>query len=307
MIRFESIRKEYDDVIAIKNLNLQINQGDIFGLIGPNGAGKTTMMRILVGLLEPTRGRVYVDDKSVDKDDADFRRRIGYMPDFFSLYDELKVWEYMDFFASAYNIPDKANKIDKLISQMDLSAKKNDFVANLSRGMKQRLAIAKTLLHDPEILVLDEPSAGLDPKARIELRDIIRQIASVGRTTIISSHILTELSDLCNTIGIMQKGVMMESGRIEDIIGRIQANKLLRLDVLAPDKEAIIGLLKTIPGVADAYIKDNLIEIAFSGRREEIPALHKKLIDQRIEVVSLYEYRQNLEDIFMSLSIKEVS
>ncbi|MEK7310130.1 MAG: ABC transporter ATP-binding protein, partial [Planctomycetota bacterium] len=306
MIRLESIRKEYDDLIAVKNLNLTINKGDIFGLIGPNGAGKTTTMKIMVGLLEPTQGQVYLNDQPINKDDAAFRKIIGYMPDFFSLYDELKTWEYLDFFARAYKIPNRQNRIDEMLNLTDLTGKRNDLVANLSRGMKQRLAIGKTLLHDPEILVLDEPAAGLDPTARIQLRDIIKKLAAQGKTTFISSHILTELSDICNTIGIMQKAVMVESGKIDDIISRVYAKKVLRLDTLS-DKSMAAAFVKTMESVEDAFIKDNFIEILFSGNREQIPILHKKLVGQGIEVVSFYEYRQNLEEIFMSLSVKEVS
>lgn len=306
MIRLESIRKEYDDVIAVKNLTIQINKSDIFGFIGPNGAGKTTTMRMMVGLLEPTHGQVYINDQPINKDDASFRRKIGYMPDFFSVYDELKVWEYLDFFAAAYDVPHRSDKIDQIMDQMDLAGKKNDFVANLSRGMKQRLVIGKTLLSDPAILVLDEPAAGLDPKARIELRDIIKKISSGGRTTIISSHILTELSDICNTIGIMEKGVMVVSGKVDDIIARIQGKKILHLDALG-DKEQIIAFVRTLPQIEYAVVKDNLVEIGFAGTREDMPLLHKKLVENNIPVVTFYEHRQNLEELFMAISKQEVS
>lgn len=306
MIRLESIRKEYDDVVAVKNLSLEINRGDIFGFIGPNGAGKTTTMRVMVGLLEPTQGQVYVDGQPINKDDPAFRRRIGYMPDFFSLYDELRVWEYLDFFGEAYGISDRPRRIDEVINLMDLSGKRNEFIANLSRGMKQRLGIGKTLLHDPDILVLDEPAAGLDPAARIGLRDVVRKLAAQGKTTIISSHILTELSDMCNTIGIIQKGVMVESGKIDDIVSRIQAKKILRLDMIG-NREQAAEFVKTCSGVDFVTVKDNVIEIGFSGKREDIPELHKRLIVNNVQVVSFYEHRQNLEEIFMSLSVKEVS
>lgn len=306
MIRLESIRKEYDDVIAVKNLSLQIDKGDIFGLIGPNGAGKTTTMKMMVGLLEPTRGQVLINNQPITQDPTAIRRIIGYMPDFFSLYDELKVWEYLDFFADAYEVKNKSVKIDEVIGLMDLTAKKDDFIANLSRGMKQRLAIGKTLLHNPDILVLDEPAAGLDPKARIELRDIIKNVASTGRTTIISSHILTELSDICNTIGVMEKGVMVESGRIDDIIARVQGKKILRLEALG-DKEQILKLVKTLPQAESAEIKGEFIDIGFSGKREDMPLFHKKLVEQGVQVVSFCEYKQNLEELFMTISKQEVS
>lgn len=305
MIQLNSLRKEYDDVIAVKNLTLTINKGDIFGLIGPNGAGKTTTMRMMVGILEPTSGEVLINNRPVHQDMMATRRMVGYIPDFFSLYDELKVYEYLNYFADAYSIQNKQSRVDEIITMMDLTTKRNDFIAHLSRGMKQRLAIGKTILHDPELLVLDEPSAGLDPKARVELRDILKKISATGRTIVISSHILMELSDLCKTIGIMQKGVMVESGSIEEITRRIQPKIVLRLEALG-DKDKLIVLLRTLPNVLDVTPRDNLLEIVFSGTREEIPLLLKKLIDNEVQVISFYEYKQNLEELFMSLQIKEV-
>jgi len=306
MIRLESIRKEYDDLIAVRNLSLKINKGDIFGLIGPNGAGKTTTMKIIMGLLEATDGQAYINDRLVSKDDNDLRRIVGYMPDFFSLYDEHKVWEYLDFFASAYKIPYQGERINEVLALMDLTEKKNDYVANLSRGMKQRLAFGKTLLHNPDILVLDEPASGLDPAGRIKLRDTIKKLAAQGKTIMISSHILTELSDICNVIGIMSKGSIVETGAISDIITRIQGHKLLHLDILGNAEQAIV-FIKTLPLVTSVVAKNGLIEIAFGGTREEIPQLHRKLIENNIQVVSLFEYRQNLEDIFMAIAPQEVS
>ena len=186
MIQLNSLRKEYDDVIAVKNLTLTINKGDIFGLIGPNGAGKTTTMRMMVGIMEPTSGEALINNRPAHQDMMATRRLVGYIPDFFSLYDELKVWEYLNYFADAYSVPNKSSRIDEVIGMMDLVSKRNAFIGHLSRGMKQRLAIGKTILHYPELLVLDEPSAGLDPKARVELRDILRKISATGRTTLSS-------------------------------------------------------------------------------------------------------------------------
>jgi len=306
MIQLNSLRKEYDDVIAVKNLTLTINKGDIFGLIGPNGAGKTTTMRMMVGILEPTSGEALINNRPVHQDMMATRRMVGYIPDFFSLYDELKVCEYLNYFADAYSVQNKASRIDEVIAMMDLTSKRNNYIAHLSRGMKQRLAIGKTILHDPELLVLDEPSAGLDPKARVELRDILKKISSTGRTIVISSHILLELSDLCKTIGIMQKGVMVESGSIEEITTRVQPKIVLRLEALG-DKNKLAELVRTLPNVSDVTIKDCFLEIVFFGLRDEIPSLLKKLVDNGVQVISFYEYKQNLEELFMSLAIKEVS
>ncbi|MEW6026688.1 MAG: ABC transporter ATP-binding protein [Planctomycetota bacterium] len=305
MIQLNSLRKEYDDVIAVRNLTLTINKGDIFGLIGPNGAGKTTTMRMMVGILEPTSGEVIINNKPVQQDMMATRRLVGYIPDFFSLYDELKVYEYLNYYADAYKVPNKSSRIDEVIGLMDLTTKRSNFISHLSRGMKQRLAIGKTILHDPELLVLDEPSAGLDPKARVELRDILKKISSTGRTIIISSHILMELSDLCKTIGIMQKGVLVEQGSIEEITRRIQPKIVLRLEALG-DKTNLAQFLKTLPNVVEIAQKDACLEIIFSGAREEIPLLLKKLVDNNIQVTAFYEYKQNLEELFISLQIKEV-
>lgn len=306
MIQLTSLRKEYDDVIAVKNLTLTINKGDIFGLIGPNGAGKTTIMRMMVGILEPTSGEALINNRPVHQDMMATRRMVGYIPDFFSLYDELKVYEYLNYFADAYSVPNKSSRIDEVIAMMDLVSKRNNYIAHLSRGMKQRLAIGKTILHDPELLVLDEPSAGLDPKARVELRDILKKISATGRTIVISSHILMELSDLCNTIGIMQKGVMVESGSIEEITRKVQPKIVLRLEALG-DKNKLAELVRTMPDVLGVTAKDNFLEIVFSGSRDAIPLLLKKLVDSGVQVSSFYEYKQNLEELFMSLAIKEVS
>jgi len=306
MIRLENLRKEYDNVVAVKNLSLTIEKGQIYGLIGPNGAGKTTTLKMITGLLEPTHGSVFINNTNINDNPLVVRQMIGYMPDFFSLYGDLKTWEYLDFFAEAYKIKNKKEKITEILSLTNLEIKRDEFIDGLSRGMKQRLAFGKALLHDPELLVLDEPASGLDPKARVELRDIIKKLSSQGKTTIISSHILTELSDICNVVGIMEKGVLIESGYINDILSRIQTKKILRLDIVG-DRTPVINLLKTISGVDYVNEKDNIIEIGFSGKREDIPLLHKTLVEKGVSVVSFYEHTKNLEEIFMSISSKEVS
>lgn len=306
MIRLDSIRKEYDDLVAVKNLSLNIAKGAIYGLIGPNGAGKTTTLKTLVGLLEPTHGSVFINDININDNPTSIRRMVGYMPDFFSLYDDLKVWEYLDFFAEAYEIKNKENRLKEILAMTDLESKRDGFIAGLSRGMKQRLLFGKTILHDPEILVLDEPASGLDPKARIDLRDTLKKLSAQGKTTIISSHILTELSDICNSVGIMEKGVMVETGTIDEILARIQTKKIIHLDIIG-EKPPVMDFLKTLAGVDYAAEKNNLIEIGFSGKREDMPALLKALVAKDIQLVSLHEHKQNLEEIFMSISHHEVS
>ena len=203
MIQIQHLRKEYKELVAVKDLNLELEAGDIFGFIGPNGAGKTTTIKMLSTLLTPTAGRAMVDGIDVVRYPEQVRGIVGYMPDFFGVYDDIKVWEYLDFFAAAYRIPkDKRPQIiDDVLTLTDLNVKKDSYVESLSRGMKQRLCLAKTLVHDPKVLLLDEPASGLDPRARIEIKELLKELKAMGKTIIVSSHILPELADFCNKSG----------------------------------------------------------------------------------------------------------
>src|SRR5687768_10011774 len=234
MIQIKNLSKKYRDLVALRDLNLTIEKGDVFGFIGPNGAGKTTTIKILATLLEPSTGEAYVDGIDVVRHPLEVRRIIGYMPDFFGVYDDVKVWEYLDFFAAAYKIPANKRKgiIDDVLELTDLTGKREAYVESLSRGMKQRLCLAKTLVHDPKVLLLDEPASGLDPRARIEFRELLKELRAMGKTIIVSSHILPELADFCNKIGIIEKGEMIVSGDVNDIIKQVREHHVLEVRIL---------------------------------------------------------------------------
>ncbi len=229
MIQIKDLTKTYRELTAVRGLNLTIDKGDVFGFIGPNGAGKTTTIKVLATLLEPTTGAAYVDGVDVVRNPLEVRRLIGYMPDFFGVYDDVKVWEYLDFFAAAYKIPVNKRKgiIDDVLELTDLTAKREAYVESLSRGMKQRLCLSKTLVHDPKVLLLDEPASGLDPRARIEFRALLKELQSMGKTIFVSSHILPELADFCNVVGIMERGHLIVSGRVDDIVRKLEGATIL--------------------------------------------------------------------------------
>src|SRR5215470_6485944 len=249
MIQIRHLRKQYKDLVALRDLNLELDPGDIFGYIGPNGAGKTTTIKMLATLLTPTAGTALVDGIDVVRYPEAVRAIVGYMPDFFGVYDDIKVWEYLDFFAAAYRIPkDKRPQIiDDVLTLTDLNVKKDAYVESLSRGMKQRLCLAKTLVHDPKVLLLDEPASGLDPRARIEIKELLKELKAMGKTIIVSSHILPELADFCNKIGIIEKGEMIIAGDVNEIIRQISGHHTLEIRVLdeaaplepSPDIEAL--------------------------------------------------------------------
>src|SRR6266700_2154094 len=234
MIEIKHLRKEYKDLVAVKDLTLDLDQGDIFGFIGPNGAGKTTTIKMLATLLIPTAGSAMMNGIDVVRYPEQIRSIVGYMPDFFGVYDDIKVWEYLDFFAAAYRIPkDKRPQIiDDVLTLTDLNVKKDSYVESLSRGMKQRLCLAKTLVHDPKVLLLDEPASGLDPRARIEIKELLKELKAMGKTIIVSSHILPELADFCNKIGIIEKGEMLISGDVTDIIRQLAGHHMLEVRII---------------------------------------------------------------------------
>src|SRR2546423_7390294 len=288
MIQIRNLRKEYKDLVAVKNLSLDLNAGDIFGFIGPNGAGKTTTIKMLATLLTPTSGVAYVDGIDVVRNPEAVRSVVGYMPDFFGVYDDIKVWEYLDFFAAAYRIPrpKRPQIIDDVLTLTDLNVKKDSYVESLSRGMKQRLCLAKTLVHDPKVLLLDEPASGLDPRARIEIKELLKELKAMGKTIIISSHILPELADFCNKIGIIEKGEMIVSGDVNEIIRQVRGAHTLEIKIYdeaaqpaysadieslaaatpheggvavktTAEVERAMGILRDLESVADVKLGDN--------------------------------------------------
>jgi ABC-2 type transport system ATP-binding protein len=250
IVETRHLTKRYNNFTALHDLNLSIERGSIHGFIGPNGAGKTTTMRILATLLEPTDGQAWVAGYPVTEKPLQVRRRIGYMPDFFGVYDNMKVWEYLDFFAAAYKVPQNRRRgmIGDLLALVDLSAKRDSFVEELSRGMKQRLCLARTLVHEPDLLILDEPASGLDPHARIELRELLKELRSLGKTILVSSHILTELAEMCTHVAIIERGRLLVSGRVSDILQAMQPAREIYVRVLGRSGEAG-RIINTLPGV----------------------------------------------------------
>ena len=263
IVETRDLTRRYGSTLALDHLNLQIPQGAIFGFIGPNGAGKTTTMRILTTLLAPTSGEAWVAGRSVLKEPLGVRKVVGFMPDFFGVYDNMKVWEYLDFFGRSYGVP--AGRRDGLIGELlelvDLSHKRDAFVMTLSRGMKQRLSLARTMIHDPALLILDEPASGLDPRARIELRELLKELRALGKTVMISSHILTELAEMCTHIAIIERGHLLASGDVQTILRSLQPHRTLEVRVLAGAARAE-RLLRRHPDVLGIRRAEEDLEIA---------------------------------------------
>jgi ABC-2 type transport system ATP-binding protein len=290
----------------VRDLNLTIEKGDVFGFIGPNGAGKTTTIKVLATLLEPSSGVAYVDGIDVVRNPLEVRRVIGYMPDFFGVYDDVKVWEYLDFFAAAYKIPVNKRKgiIDDVLELTDLTGKREAYVESLSRGMKQRLCLAKTLVHDPKVLLLDEPASGLDPRARIEFRALLKELQAMGKTIFVSSHILPELADFCNVVGIMERGHLVVAGRVNDIVQRLEGHILLDVRFTGDPAQGnrALELVKTHPQVKDAQVESNHLTIEFTGSHEELPSLLTGLVQNGIPVATFSQRQADLEDVFMKVT-----
>ena len=303
MIEIADLTKYYDGFCALDHLNLKIEKGDIFGYIGPNGAGKTTTIRILAILLRPSYGRVKIAGYDIRFHPREVKRVIGYMPDFFGVYDGMRLCEYLDFFAAAYKIPRKKRKgmIDDVLDLTDLTAKADDFVSSFSRGMKQRACLAKTLIHDPQILLLDEPASGLDPRARIEIKELIIELRSMGKTILISSHILSELADMCNKIGIIEHGKLLASGDIREIYKKVREHRTIEMELLS-DGKGVEAMLKETPGIAGIDIIGNLIRIQSTQTNEEVARMLENIIRSGHRVLWQREEQANLEEVFMKIT-----
>lgn len=308
MIELRHLRKEYDNLVAVQDLNLVIPHGAIFGLIGPNGAGKTTTIRMMSGLLTPTTGQVIVNGVDVDREPERAQQSIGYLSDFFAVYEDLKVWEYLDYFAHAYKIPepDIPERVSAVISEVQLEVKRDVMIRGLSRGMKQRLGIARAIIHRPQILLLDEPASGLDPKARLELRRLLRSLRDQGTTILISSHILTELEGFCTSIGIMERGLMVRSGTIEEVTATENLARDFRLTWLGDSTSLVQHTLTTQSHVTDARLEAGVGTFQFSGSDEELSTLLADLIAAGVRVKTFDEVKQTVEDLYMKLSRHEV-
>ncbi len=307
MIQFQNLRREYGDLVAVRDLNVSIPENQVYGLIGPNGAGKTTILRMACGLLTPTQGCVTISGVDVHKDPELAQSHIGYLSDFFSVYDDLKVWEYLDYFGRAYKMPvsQLVARIDEVIQQVGLEVKRDVLIRGLSRGMKQRLGIARAIIHKPKVLLLDEPASGLDPKARADLRNLLLALRAEGTTVLISSHILPDLEGFCTSIGLMEKGSMVRSGKIEEITSQeSQHFCVVRLSWVG---DAPVGqILHSIDKLSDIAIRGSQGLFRFAGSDDELAALLQQLIAQGIRVLSFGEVKQTIEDLYLKLSRNEV-
>lgn len=303
MLHIENLSKKYGKLTAVDKLSLNVESGSIFGLVGPNGAGKTTTMKILAALLTPTAGRAWIGGEEVSANPMRIRQLVGYMPDFFGVYDDLKVEEYLDFYGASYGMPvrDRRMIIGDLLELVDLSHKRYAYVDSLSRGMKQRLCLARSLVHDPSLLILDEPASGLDPRARVEMRELLKELKSMGKTIIISSHILPELAELCTHIGIMEMGKLVISGTNEEIVHHTQAGRSLQVRVLDRAEEAGL-ILQDELGLAEISFLNNSVVLPFSGNDRDLNRILTRMVESGIPVASFSEGRNNLEDIFMQVT-----
>ena len=307
IVRTVGLVKRYDRTLAVAGVDLDIEEGEIFGLVGPNGAGKTTTLRILATLLEPTSGEAEIAGWSVARNPNDARRVLGFMPDVFGVYDDMRVWEYLDFFARCYGLPAAARRriIGDLLELVDLADKRDTYVQSLSRGMQQRLCLAHALVHDPKVLLLDEPASGLDPRARVELRELLRELRTLGKTIVISSHILPELEELCTSVAIVDRGRVLASGRIADIEKRLRVGAVLRARVIA-DGEALEAARAWFAVQADvasaAILPDGTVELGFRGDEIGAAALLRNAVSSGLAIASFSRAASDLEELFLQVT-----
>lgn len=290
-------------MFAINDIDLELNQGDLFGFIGPNGAGKTTTMRIIATLLEPTQGEAYVCGHSIYNDAKEIRSLVGYMPDFFGVYDDMKVIEYLEFFAAAYRIKGQArrDKCNEMLEIVDLDFKRDAFANTLSRGQTQRLGLARVLLHDPQVLLLDEPLSGLDPRARIEMRNLLRRLGEMGKTIVVSSHILPELADICNKVGIIDRGVMNVNAEVSEVMRQVRERIVLNIRVKG-EQESAAKVLESIDAVDTLALGDDVIVVTLKEGVEDYSEIASHLVSEGYKLLLFREEEVNLESAFMSLT-----
>ncbi len=303
MIKTENLTKKYGGMFAIKSINLELDTGDLFGFIGPNGAGKTTTMRIIATLLEPSWGEAYVCGHSIYNEPKEIRRLVGYMPDFFGVYDDMKVIEYLEFFAAAYRIngPARRTKCDEMLQIVDLDFKRDAFANTLSRGQTQRLGLARVLLHDPQVLLLDEPLSGLDPRARIEMRNLLRRLGQTGKTIIVSSHILPELADVCNKIGIIDRGVMSHAAEVTEVMKLVRQQTILNIAVIEDGAKAK-ELLESDEMVESVRDGDGCLVVTLNKLETDYSNLATLLVSNGLRLNQFSEEQIDLESAFMALT-----
>ncbi|MFM8252795.1 MAG: ATP-binding cassette domain-containing protein [Planctomycetota bacterium] len=300
MIELIDFGKDYGEFTAVEKLNLKIGAGELFGFIGPNGAGKSTSIRFLATLLKASRGEGLVNGYSVTRQPMDVRQSVGYMPDNFGVYDGMKVWEFLDFFAVAYKIgkTQRRQVIGDVLELLDLTHKRDDYVNGLSRGMKQRLCLAKTLVHDPPVLILDEPTSGLDPRARIEVKALLKELRRMGKTILISSHILSELADTCTSIGIIERGQLLMHGPIQDVYRRIRGNRIVEVKFNGPP-EAGLSIIRSSPHTRSTQVDEQCVTVELDTDDQGVAELLRQLMAQGVAVRSYAEKEPTLEDVFM--------
>ncbi|MCS6862910.1 MAG: ABC transporter ATP-binding protein [Abditibacteriales bacterium] len=307
MLRTENLTKKFGSLVAVNNLDLTLEQGDVFGFIGPNGAGKTTTINMLAGLVPPTSGRAFIGDVDVTRQPDQVKRLIGYMPEHFGVYEDVTVWEYLNFFAHAFGIHGRARQrvIDDVLALVDLEHKRHALVETLSRGMKQRLCLAQALVHDPLVLLLDEPASGLDPRARVEMRALLHELQAMGKTILVSSHILRELSDFCNKIGIIERGTLLISGSVQEVLAQVVPHRTLRIRVLdgVEEAERIVTAHGKVMGLES---ENGYLRVTFDGTDEEVAQLLETLVTHRVRVVAFEEESADLEEAFLRLTQGEV-
>jgi ABC-2 type transport system ATP-binding protein len=309
VIKIQNISKRYRTVNALNDFSLDIPRGTIYGLIGPNGAGKTTLLRILAALISPTTGQVWFENEELTRSPSVIQRKVGYMPDFFGVYPDLTATEYLEFYAGIHGIPRNKHKrvISDLLELVDLNAKRDEMVETLSRGMKQRLCLARALVHDPEVLLLDEPASGLDPRARVELRELLRTLQNMQKTIVISSHILLEMAEMCSDVAIMQEGRLILSGGVDTVTHRLGGSRQLEIRLLEQERVSeAIQLLKDMAEISEVSNDEGttLLQAEFSGDDAAMSRILAELITKGLPVVSFAPRSSGgrLEDVFMSIT-----
>jgi ABC-2 type transport system ATP-binding protein len=314
MINLINLTKEYDlasgktgQIVAADRLNLEVPDGEVFGLVGPNGAGKTTTLKMICGLQAPTSGQVTVNGVDVQHEPEKAQQHLGYLADFFSLYDDLKVWEYLDYFAHAYKMdPERIpGRVDEIIRRMNLESKRDELISGLSRGMKQRLGIGRSIIHDPPLVVLDEPAAGLDPKARVELKELLKQLHAEGKTIFITSHILADLEEICTSLAIIEKGRLLRVGRLEEVMRETTGVRRFRIQLATTDF-ALGEWLAVRSGVKEAVGASGTAQFAFTGDDAMMTRMIRELVEAGAPVCRIEEIAESLERLYFRISSGEV-
>ncbi len=305
------LTKQFDRHIAVNNLDLEVETGEVYGLIGPNGAGKTTLIRMLAAAEEPTTGEIYINGDRLlrDRTHSTLKRYLGYLPDDFPLYDDLTVWDYLDYFARLYKLrdPKRSQRLWEVLDLVQLGHKRNDLISTLSRGMKQRLSLARTIVHEPIVLLLDEPVSGLDPIARMQFREIIKTLQEAGMTILISSHVLSDLAELCTSVGIMELGFLVESASLQELYQRLSRQQI-RLAVVG-DLDPLLAELKHYPTVETWEVVPGTTRVraTFNGSEEESAELLRSLVGAGIRLTEFYTTQEDLETIFLKMGHQQAS